>query len=190
MSLVIIEGPRSSGKTHLLNKCGVDYFKLEFVPWYEKLEMPRDGENTHYFCLGKEVMLHQLYRDGYLESPMISDRGLFTTLVWGILENRISIEEAYKELDVFNSLGFFKNTAWMFINSISPNARDDKDLFDTYEISNKKELDLFNHFFEYAEKKYEINVNRFTNMYNEDSENNFIKDLNNVWNTISKRRTI
>lgn len=132
--LVIFEGARNSGKTHLAQKASefnkVSLYKFEFVKWFNELNLSDDSRESHLFALGKELQLLQANRDGIL-NPIILDRGFLTVLVWGVLSKRISFEEALDELNKIIHSGLLENCRVYYIHGENPNKSErNKDNWD------------------------------------------------------------
>lgn len=132
--LVIFEGARNSGKTHLAQKASefnkVPLYKFEFVKWFNELNLSDDSRESHLFALGKELQLLQANRDGIL-NPIILDRGFLTVLVWGVLSKRIPFEEALDELNKIVHSGLLENCKVYYIHGENPNKSErNKDNWD------------------------------------------------------------
>ena len=149
MSLFVVEGARKSGKTYLVNSQDIlPVFKFDFNGAFEGLGLPRNSDNTHYFGLGKEVMLHQLDNQKFIRNSII-DRGIITNSVWGIFQNRVSMSEVESELDWAIKEGLLNTSSFIQIKGTFQGERT-KDLWDTDESRLQEEKDLFEHFFKYV----------------------------------------
>lgn len=141
--ITIFEGKRNSGKTFLSNEfskmTAKPIFKFEFVNWFDKLGFDDKAKRTHYFALGKEAMLLQLHREGLLKE-FILDRGILTVLTWGILSNRVSKEEVYRNLEIAKSMGILNGVRIVYIIGDNPNKESrNKDIWDKTEKNNFEE---------------------------------------------------
>jgi hypothetical protein len=149
MSLFVVEGARKSGKTYLVNsQKTLPTFKFDFNGAFEGLGLPRNSENTHYFGLGKEIMLHQLDNQGFIENTII-DRGIITNSVWGIFQKRVTISEVESELNWIIREGLLGASAFIHVKGTFDGERT-KDLWDSDESRLQEEKDLFDHFFKYV----------------------------------------
>jgi hypothetical protein len=128
--LRLIEGARNSGKTYLLQWANIEPYKFPFPFWYGKLKLSNNDVGTHHFAVGKEIMLHHLNRDGHIRKELFIDRGILTVLVWGVLENRITMDEAVKQLWTFANEGLFDETEVIYIKGENPRERGAKDVWD------------------------------------------------------------
>jgi hypothetical protein len=110
MSLFFVEGARKSGKKFFVSsQTWIPVFKFDFNGLYTSLNLPAEGEKTHHIGLGKELMVQQLNRDGFLPH-LIMDRGVITNSVWGVLNKRVSLKSVYQEIDYMLEKDLFKNT--------------------------------------------------------------------------------
>lgn len=177
MALILVEGARKSGKTHLLQelqKTSDKYrvFKFDFTSSYTGLDLLPHERATHMFGLSKEIMLHQLHRDGVLgDSHTIIDRGILTCAVWGVLEKRITIEEVEAQLLWMVEQGLFKNTFIVNILGTSPEKRE-KDVWDHMDALIEEERALFSRFFSFLAING-VSVAPFNNSFNTESELKF-----------------
>jgi hypothetical protein len=152
MSLFVVEGSRKSGKTYFVNsQTWFPVFKFDFNSLYNSLKLPEKGKKTHHIGLGKELMIHQLNRDGFLSGVMM-DRGIITNSVWGILNGRVTEAQVFSEIDYMLTNGLFKNTIFFLILGTHPENRA-KDVWDHMDERIPEEMDLFIKFFEYIGEK-------------------------------------
>lgn len=168
--LTIFEGPRNSGKTFLVNEyskmTGIPVFKYDFSEWFVGLNLSDSSNETHLFALGKESMLHQLNRDGFLEKDFIVDRGMVTVLVWGILSKRITEEDAKYQLELIAKMGLFKDCRIVHINGENPNiSKREKDFWD-FRDTESIEADLMENFRDIlCNQPYNIETHFITNTF-------------------------
>lgn len=166
--VTIFEGPRNSGKTFLVDKYsklkGIPVFKFDFTDWFNLLKLPDNQERTHDFALGKEIMLHQLNRDGFL-GDFILDRGILTVLAWGVLSNRISKNKALDQLSLIDKEGLFKNCRIIYVTGINPGTRKrNKDNWDFRDGQNE-EKELMDFLVQILENYYGVSVERIENTF-------------------------
>lgn len=171
--IYFFEGHRNSGKSflsdHLSAFLAIPKFQYSFVDWFRFLSMDSGDNSTHKFALGKESMLLQLNNDGAI-SDLIVDRGVFSVLSWGVLENRISKDDALKQLDFFYSSGLLNKCVFFKIRGKNPRGNRQKDEWDDSRSSEEGlVLDwLFGHC---SEKYPSLNVFEVENQFNQDSVN-------------------
>ena len=148
MSLLIVEGPRKSGKTYLINNQNVlPVFKFDFNDNFSKWSFPKQGESTHWFGLGKEVMLHELYKKSLVgdRKSLLIDRGILTNSVWGVFQNRITEDQAKNDLKNFKDLGLLDDVTFILIEGTWEEERK-KDIWDGDDSRIEEERYLFKSF--------------------------------------------
>lgn len=145
MPLLIVEGPRKSGKSYLVSEQdSLPVFKFDFNANFSMWNFERNGTDIHWFGLGKEIMLHELNNSGLLPT-MIVDRGILTNSVWGVFQGRISESQAKDDLVKFHKRGLFKNTKIIVVEGISKEKRV-KDIWDKDDQRSEEEKALFTSF--------------------------------------------
>jgi hypothetical protein len=148
MSLLIVEGPRKSGKTYLVNNQKIHpVFKFDFNDHFSKWKLGKQSEITHWFGLGKEVMLHELYQKSVISNnkTLVTDRGILTNSVWGIFQGRTTDKQARKDLKNFRDLGLFKNVTFIVVQGNWKKERK-KDVWDEDDTRAEEEGYLFKSF--------------------------------------------
>tara|TARA_R110000796_G_scaffold143365_4_gene259851 strand:- start:754 stop:1296 length:543 start_codon:yes stop_codon:yes gene_type:complete len=174
--LTIIEGARNSGKTFLLDQLEQGYwskpvFKFPFTSWFERLGLEETCNSGHCLGLGKEIMIHELNKSGFLKDTWM-DRGIITALAWGVFQKRITQEQAMNQFNYFIEDGLFKNVRIIYVIGENPNSRGSKDLWD--KVPRKVELFALEIFLR-ALKDNGISYQKFNNSFNEESINRFKK---------------
>ena len=178
MSLIILEGSRRSGKTFFVNSQNwIPVFKFDFNSLYTGLNLPESGDKTHHIGLGKELMVHQLNRDGFLPNLMM-DRGVITNSVWGVLNKRVSKKSVINELDYMVSNDLFKNTFFFIIKGTSSEERS-KDLWDYMDERIPEEAKLFDEFGSYLQDKG-VRVQTIENKFDPESLSSFQSIIKNL----------
>jgi hypothetical protein len=175
MPLILLEGPRNSGKTYLSSIISYPKFKFDFTGVYGGLNLASDGKTTHSLGLGKEIMLHQLYSKGFLGPNLIVDRGILTNQVWGRYQDRVGYDEIFNEIDFINSSGLFINVEIILIKSDSPvEFRKNKDHWDHLENESERieESSIFHNVSSYMIDNG-IKIHEFINHFDSDSEVRF-----------------
>jgi hypothetical protein len=128
------------------------------------LKLNNNDAGTHHFAIGKEIILHHLNRDNHIEKELFIDRGILTVLVWGVMERRISMDEAVKQLWTFANQGLFENTEIIYITGTNPRERGAKDVWD--DSSKAKEVLLYEELLvELHEAQPNLKITRFTNEF-------------------------
>lgn len=195
MSIIVVEGARRSGKSFLINSQKVLHsFKFDFNESFAELKMGKDSREVHYLGLGKELMLHQLNREGFLKddfstgfgkkSPVfIVDRGVISNCVWGVFQKRTTIKEAEENLRAMYRLGLMTDVYFIGVDGNSGEKRE-KDIWDEDDKRAEEERELFEHFYQFA-KRLGNQVHRFQNNFNKESEEKFTKLIEEIENYIT-----
>jgi hypothetical protein len=178
MSLFVVEGARKSGKTHFVSsQSWIPVFKFDFNGLYTSLDLPAEGEKTHHIGLGKELMVQQLNRDGFL-SDLMMDRGIITNSVWGILNKRVTKKSVYKELDYMLCNNLFKDTFFFLITGTSPENRE-KDVWDYMDKKIPEESALFLEFSDYLSESG-VKIQTIENKFDAESLSTFQTIIKNL----------
>lgn len=176
--LVIIEGARRSGKSYLIGRQEIfPVFKFDFNGAFSKLDLGHDSRLTHMFGLGKEVMVHQLNKEGIVGNLLI-DRGIITNSVWGVMMERCSSEEALNELEYAIEEKYFHNTTFILVRGTYEGNRE-KDLWDSMEHLIPREVELFDKIFDFVRSRG-VKTRIIQNKFNEESVDEFNKLLNEL----------
>lgn len=131
----VFEGPRNSGKTFLSefisHSFHIPRFQFKFANFFSDLNLKSENsKEAHAFSLGKEFMLMQLAKDLEHES-FIHDRGILTVLVWGLLEGRITENEARDQIEILKKYSLLDQITIIYIQGDNPdNSNRDKDQWD------------------------------------------------------------
>jgi len=94
--ITMIEGPRNTGKTHLLQEAGIKVYKFPYAKWYNILDLGKDKLAANAFGMGR-VILHDLNNNGYIEN-IVTDRSIISPLAWGVIEGRVTEQESNRIL--------------------------------------------------------------------------------------------
>lgn len=137
--LTVIEGPRGSGKTYLLNNAGVKkVYKFPFVQFVEKGNM-EEGPVTHAFGYSKEIMLHDLIKKGYIDEHVVMDRGVVSHWVWSLINCRQEKIDIINEILAFKQAGYFEFMNIVFVMSEEQFNRGPKDRYDDMDYQTELE---------------------------------------------------
>lgn len=163
MPLIIVEGPRKSGKSYLISKqTELPVFKFDFNSNFSTWDFGKQSEEVHWFGLGKEVMLHELNNSGLLPKILV-DRGILTNSVWGVFQGRVTIKQAEEDLINFNKRGLFKGVSIILVNGQWKEKRT-KDIWDEDDSRAEEERMLFNRFYLLL-KDFGVNIKIFDNKF-------------------------
>lgn len=198
MPLIIIEGHRSSGKTHLIEKFfeqntnpNVHYYKFQFAKYIDELGM-RDqdsGPGVHYFSIANVMTILELNQSLLKDQILVFDRCIFSAYVWSIYRERMDQFRLLGEFKKILTSDLYQNSKVVYVDREEniKIAKRRKDYFDNFENA-EAEKELFERIF--SEFRDEINDStrnndfmRITNHFNEDSIDQFNQMLNNLINT-------
>ena len=159
--ITMIEGPRNTGKTHLLRESGIKVYKFPFAKWYDILDLGKDKLAANAFGMGR-LILHDLDNNGYIDN-IITDRSIITPLAWGVIEGRRSQKESQKLLmEMINNGIINSDNKIVYMKGDNPHGRNRGDHWDEadYEIEDR----MYYHIMETLDK-YLGNVIEFENKF-------------------------
>ena len=146
--ILIIEGPRHSGKTHLLEKFfeqnsnpNVIYYKFLFAKYIDEFGFKDQevGSGVHYFSIGNILTIFELNKTLLKDKIVVFDRCIISAYVWSIYRKRMKTMRLHSELEKILDSDLFSNIALMYVGR-------DKSV----EISKKREKDFFGSFENYG----------------------------------------
>jgi len=151
--IVLVEGPRGAGKTHLLNKFfeqntnpKIEYYKWYLVDWIKTLglESREQRKEVHYLSVGNILTILDQMKNRN-DKVIVFDRALLTAYVWAYLRGRLTKPQCEDEIVRILKSDSYKNIITVFINpntTIYEKDERNKDLWDNLH-SKKEEYDLF-----------------------------------------------
>lgn len=177
--IIFIEGPRHTGKTHLMEEFfkqnqnpNVLYYKFAFAKYIEELGM-RDqetGPGVHYFSIANVLTILELNKGILKDKVIVFDRSIFSAYVWSIYRERMDKQRLLNEFEKVLDSDLYQNCALVYLTR--------KEM----ETPEKRDKDYFGNFENYdAEKKVFEEVLEMASQYTSDSsKRNFnIMCLNN-----------
>jgi hypothetical protein len=186
--IIVFEGCRNSGKSFLSSKVseqmGIPRYKFNFAEYFGDLGLESSASlPAHSFAMGKELMLLQLNRDGFLSGDFILDRGFLTVLAWGLCENRINEDQMRSQAKMFRERGLCKDIVVIYVDGKNPNTSSrNKDIWDSKE-NDTSEKEAFNLVLGEIESSASgIKVIRFENDFTQDSILKMINTIKDVRN--------
>lgn len=191
--IIVFEGCRNSGKSFLSGKAsevtGIPRYKFNFAEYFGDLNLQSSSSlPAHSFAMGKELMLMQLNRDGFLNGDFILDRGFLTVLAWGLCENRISLDQMKSQIKMLHNRNLLKGIAVIYVDGENPNKSSrNKDIWDSKEkdTSEKEAFDLV--ISEFNSIVSSVKLINFKNDFTEDSSSKIINLIENVRNNTDQR---
>lgn len=188
--IILIEGPRNTGKTFLMDSLEEDsgFIKYKFpylafvdriaANWptsddekIKKLLEQNKQDKMGAFSLGRDLAL--LHFGQALNQNVIIDRCVFSSLVFGKIFNRYTENEINNVIKLLKEEKLFENVLVFYVTGENPEKRESKDwkVFDElkYELQVKyfdEFLGQFDHF-QFVNKFDEESVERFKVKINE-----------------------
>lgn len=175
--ILIIEGPRSSGKTFLIEKFfeqnkdpNITYYKFYFADWVKRLKLQHldHDKALHYMSLGNILtVLEQMKGSSKI---IVFDRAIFSAYVWAIMRKRLPKNFAINELQGLISSDYYRDIHTIYVQPGIPQTEDlerNKDIWDGAHTT-KEESELFLELFE-----------EFTLIVRDYTKNNNYKVLSN-----------
>lgn len=161
--LYLIEGPRNVGKTFLLNKLDKNIYKFPFVKFIENINVSNNNENVHFFAIGGDLAVLELHDKGFINTDIYCDRSFISSLVFGVLSNRISYNDALKQGRLI--LNTYKKFKVIYIYSEFIKDDRNKDIYSFYspEETHNLYIKLFN----------DLNID-YINFYNEKNDKSVV----------------
>jgi thymidylate kinase len=198
MPLIIIEGHRLSGKTHLIEKffeqntnSNVHYYKFQFAKYIDELGM-RDqdsGPGVHYFSIANVMTILELNQSLLKDQILVFDRCIFSAYVWSIYRERMDQARLLGEFQKILTSDLYQNSKVVYVDREEniKVAKRKKDYFDNFENANA-EKELFERIFsefenEITDTSRNNDFDRLTNRFDDDSIEEFNQLLNNLINS-------
>tara|TARA_Y100001963_G_C6605052_1_gene364365 strand:- start:22 stop:570 length:549 start_codon:yes stop_codon:yes gene_type:complete len=181
--ITMIEGPRNTGKTYLLEQSGKKVYKFPYAKWYDILDLGLDKLAANAFGMGR-LILHDLDNNGYLGN-IITDRSIISPLAWGVIEGRVTRQKSQELLMQMLENGIINvDNNIIYVTGENESSRDRNDHWDSsdYEI----EDEMYYHIMETLEY-YGMNVIRFENKFDKLSTVAFKKVLEKCTQTQVKQ---
>lgn len=195
MAIIMIEGPRCVGKTHLLDSFfrqntnpNVFYYKFAFAKYIEELGMrdQESGPGVHYFSIANVMTILELNREFFKDRVVIFDRSIFSAYVWSIYRERMEKPRLLGEFEKILASDLYRECTIFYLNrgeEIEPEKRK-KDYFGNFEnYSAERQL------FEEINLKFKTYTNdpekgtvfrHFVNRFDESSITEFCQQLNDL----------
>lgn len=146
---IIIEGSRNVGKTHLLKSLDLpdNAYKFPFASYFnECFKNDFEGDWTavngrpelSYFSLASDIAILDLIKQGHITHDILLDRNFLSTLAFGLLTKRITVDQATNQLKwVLDNYGDIMEIVYIK----SESGEKDERAKDTWEVYNKKDTD-------------------------------------------------
>lgn len=157
MNIVLYEGPRKVGKTFLAKKESEEgkgvYYKFPFT----EMTNISKGSDFHGISMGEDVQLLNLIYTGHLNN-LIIDRGFISTVVYGIINNRITKKEGFDYLNyIFGKYKILQTPGFVIkvVMSEKQYTRGETNFWDDHnKDSFTMEKSLFLNYFHFIQDKF------------------------------------
>lgn len=194
--IILVEGPRGSGKSHLVDQFmqnnsdpNVLYYKFAFSDWIKTLKIQdlEKGPGVHYFSISNIVTILDVSEKLLAGKTIILDRSIFSAYVWSIYRERMDIDRLIREFSRFLGHSSYNNCKIVYVSKKDSNITMDRskdDIFDQFEnYEDEKQIyDNIFHLFsrEIRNKSRGNDIIQFKNEFNRSSESDFNKLLGDL----------
>lgn len=190
--IVLVEGPRGTGKSHLIDNFFAQntddrfvYYKWNLASCVEFLDLNDKGEVTHYFSLGSILTILEMGNTIFKDKVLVLDRSIFSAYIWAIYRKRLPNEELMVEFMKILSSPIYQECKVIYTlrdETVKEFDRGKKDIFDKYQNYRleKQEFDEVFTIFNKEINKWERGNNTilFNNKFDTKSQADFNKLLN------------
>jgi len=194
--IILVEGPRGSGKSHLVNQfmekngdSDVLYYKFAFSDWIKTLKIQdmEKGPGVHYFSISNIITLLDVANKMLQGKTIILDRSIFSAYVWSIYRERMDIDRLIREFSRFLGHESYNECKIVYVSKEDSSLvidRSKDDIFDEFENYEEEKLiyDNILHFFEneITDPKRNNSLVHFKNRFDSSSESDFNKLLGDL----------
>jgi thymidylate kinase len=191
--ITLIEGPRLSGKSFLLDKFfeqntdpNTIYYKFLFAKYLQDFDIKKydDGPGVHYFSIANVITILELNKTLLKDKNIIFDRCIFSAYVWSIYRNRLPKTELMQEFNKILSSDLFEDCQIIYLTRPEhiKDSNRNKDYFDQFQ-NYENEKSLFDDIFSDTSNYINSNSKRtkfikFTNNFDDLSIQHFCNLLN------------
>jgi len=182
--IILVEGPRGSGKSHLVDRFfevnrseDFIYYKFEFSNWLERLKLQsiEGGPEVHYFSISNIITIFDVHSKFFRDKTVIMDRSILSAYVWSIFRDRVNSDKLIREIKSILSHNIFEDSKILYVNKEDSNyqiKRKEKDLFDQYE-NYSAEKNVYDNLIDLLGLGKSRLLYRFNNQFDSTSEDRF-----------------
>ena len=125
--IISIEGPRNTGKSHLLNSFleknenpNVIYYKFLFAKYIDQFNMrdQESGPGMHYFSLGNILSIFELNQTLFKDKIILFDRCIHSAYVWAIYRERLGREKLLAEYSKILNSELYTNCSTFYRGAV------------------------------------------------------------------------
>lgn len=187
--IIFIEGPRNSGKTHLINHFfkqnlnkDIIHYKFNFINYISLFNLieknEEKGPEVHYLSVANVLTILELNKTVFKEKTIIFDRSIYSAYVWSIYRNRLDKNLLLNEFKKILESDLYQDCKLVYLTK-------SKEV-----ISKNRNKDYFGQFEDYEKEKqiFDEIINISENYSNDILKNNYKIDFINNFDQISKDR--
>jgi hypothetical protein len=176
--VIMVEGARVAGKSFLIKSLNMDnnihkipfagYFNDCFVNDFPELSKEEANKKTdiHYYSLAYDIIVLDLVKNGKINYDLIVDRSLLSSFVFGILANRVTMDQIKNQYEWINKT-YGDHIEIIYVTGNMSEDTRNKDMWSLY--NNKETHDMYQKII----KELNIPVTYITNNYDEKSVDAF-----------------
>jgi len=195
--IIFIEGPRHTGKTHLMEEFfkqnqnpNVLYYKFAFAKYIEDLGLrdQESGPGVHYFSIANVLTILELNKTILKDKIIVFDRSIFSAYVWSIYRERMDKQRLLEEFDKVLESDLYQNCVLVYLTrkEMETPEKREKDYFgnfENYEAEKKVFEEVLDRTYKYSSDSSKRNFNiLYTNNFDEQSVTLFCQMLNDIAN--------
>lgn len=194
--IILIEGPRGAGKSHLVDQFmlkntnpDVVYYKFAFSDWIKKLRIEdlERGPGVHYFSISNIITILELSNTLLKGKAIVFDRSIFSAYVWSIMRDRMNGDRLIREFSSILKDNLYHNCKLIYVTKTDSSVkieREEKDIFDKYEDYNAEHQFYDNLIYLFERQISNLSrfneIHKFKNDFDGASESRFNILLNNL----------
>ena len=197
--IIFIEGPRTSGKTHLIDSFfkqntnpNVMYYKFKFAKYIDDLGM-RDqdsGPGVHYFSIANVMTILELNETVFKDKIIVFDRSIYSAYVWSIYRERMEKWRLLTEFERLLTSDLYHDCALVYLTrkempAPEKRGKDYFDNFENYEAERAIFEEVLTRFSKQSEEPSRNNRSlTFKNNFDEASVESFCNLINGLANRV------
>jgi hypothetical protein len=193
--IIFCEGPRHSGKTHLIDAFlaqnenpDIIYYKFKFAKYIEDFDIQshETGPGVHYFSIGNILTILELNKTLFKDKIILFDRCIYSAYVWSIYRNRMDRTLLLNEFEKILNSELYEDCALLHLTrgELVTAEKRNKDYFGNFEdYAKEKQLfdEIIGTFHTQASDSARGNSYiTYTNNFDEPSVDDFCKLVNGL----------
>lgn len=179
--VILLSGPKNSGKTYLIEKSKSDMYKFPFVPYQkeflakDKNDTGKGSKETWHFTTGYDITILSLNKANLIRSifPVLVDRSFLDNIVLGVMQERITENYGYEYIDYLHAQGYLENVRILYVDKKNKEQGRTIKKDDWEFLEYEKQVELFAKYIKHLSKKYNIKTYQFVNKFDTESVESF-----------------